>query len=345
MDVVEALGLRYAQALEQAEDDERGQPLRGRRRVVERARRQRQRERLAQLGAIVLEVAPRDRAADALEVGGDLAADVAAIEVVEPGVGEVVERVGERALAEHRAFGGRLAVDEERRGEAGYVLELRELVSGEARLAARHRNAVARVTDRRREQPLERHPAAECARRLVRQRPAADRTGHRERRERPARRDRLMLAIEIAPRLLARKARRLDRADATPRLAEQPEAVAADVIHVRIDGGDRGRHRDHGFDRVAAFGEHVAAGFGGGAMRRTNDGASMSSGMNIHGRNAGPGCVTDPRALQRELCQRKSGNYVSIRTRMLSHHLTTMFKIALSWRLRPPMPTHRSLAG
>ena len=34
------------------------------------------------------------------------------------------------------------------------------------------------------------------------------------------------------------------------------------MIHVRIDGGDRRRHRDHRFERIAAFGQDQPSGFG-----------------------------------------------------------------------------------
>ena len=72
------------------------------------------------------------------------------------------------------------------------------------------------------------------------------------------------------------------RTHAAGRLADQPEPVAADMIHVRIDGGDRGRHGDHCLDGVAAFGEDVAAVFNGGTMRRADDAAAMAGSVEIH---------------------------------------------------------------
>ncbi len=36
------------------------------------------------------------------------------------------------------------------------------------------------------------------------------------------------------------------------RLGDQPEVVAAQSVHMRIDHGDGGRRGDHGFDGVAA---------------------------------------------------------------------------------------------
>ena len=69
-------------------------------------------ERLAPVGAVGLQVGARHRRADALEIGRDLARDVAAIEIVEPGVGELRERVGEARRLADRPRRGRLAVEE-----------------------------------------------------------------------------------------------------------------------------------------------------------------------------------------------------------------------------------------
>ena len=47
----------------------------------------------------LLQIGARHRAADALQIGGDLAADIAAIEIVEPGGAELFERGGEGGSA------------------------------------------------------------------------------------------------------------------------------------------------------------------------------------------------------------------------------------------------------
>src|SRR6185503_12386348 len=104
---------------EQAEDDERGQALRRRRRVVERSGWYAHGERLGDKGVEFFQVGARHRAADALEIGGDLAPDIAAVEIVEPGAGEMLERGGKRALFDAGAHFWRLAVDQEGRVEAG----------------------------------------------------------------------------------------------------------------------------------------------------------------------------------------------------------------------------------
>ena len=162
VDVLEAFGLLDAQAVEQRQDDERGQPLRRRRRVIERARFDAHAERRIDPRAVLLEIGAGDRAAETVEVGGNLAADIAAIEIVEAGVRQMIEGGGERALLEVSALLRRLAVDQKCLGETGRVFQLIELFDGEPRLAARHRIAVARVLDGAAEQY---DRAATCRRR------------------------------------------------------------------------------------------------------------------------------------------------------------------------------------
>ena len=57
------------------------------------------RERLAQFGAAAHEIVARQRTADAIEIGGNFASDISAIEIVEPGMGQVAERAGKGGLA------------------------------------------------------------------------------------------------------------------------------------------------------------------------------------------------------------------------------------------------------
>src|SRR5450631_2811829 len=90
------------------------------------------------------------------------------------------------------------------------------------------------------------------------------------------------IAIKPRRRLGAGAARALDGAHAAGRLADQPEAVAADVVRVRIDRGNPRGHRQHRFDGVAAFGEDGAAVLYRGGMRRTDDAAAMAGAMQVH---------------------------------------------------------------
>ena len=88
-------------------------------------------------------------------------------------------------------------------------------------------------------------------------------------------------AIKLKPRRHRGGPGRHDRTHASVRLAEQPEPVAADMVHVRVDGGDRGGHGHHRFERVAALGENRAAGFHGVVMRRADDAAAMTGAVQI----------------------------------------------------------------
>ena len=87
------------------------------------------------------------------------------------------------------------------------------------------------------------------------------------------------LAIELAARAGSRAACAHDGAHPAFRLAHQPEAVAADVVHVRVNRRNRRRHRHHGFERIAALGQHEPPGFDGLAVRRRDDAATMAGGV------------------------------------------------------------------
>jgi len=128
VDVIEAFGLLDAQPIEQREDHQRDQPLGRRVGVVEGAGGNVGSQRLGDLGLVAGEIVARHRAADAVEIGGDLAADVAAIKVVEAGMGEVLERRRQRLLFQYGADVGRLAVDQERRSEARHVHKLGQML-------------------------------------------------------------------------------------------------------------------------------------------------------------------------------------------------------------------------
>ena len=91
-----------------------------------------------------------------------------------------------------------------------------------------------------------------------------------------------MIAIKLQRRLGAGAAGAHDGAHAAGRFADQPEAIAADMIHVRIDSGDRRRHGDHRLDGVAALGQDGAAVLDGCGVRRADDAAAVSGGVEIH---------------------------------------------------------------
>jgi hypothetical protein len=55
---------------------------------------------------------------------------------------------------------------------------------------------------------------------------------------------------------------------------------------VRIDRSDGRRHRDHGLERIAAFGERRASGLDRGVVRRGDDAPAMPGGVKVHGQRS-----------------------------------------------------------
>ncbi len=259
-----------AEPLVDAEDEEGGEPLRRRREIVEGDRRQPQRQWLDGARAEGLQVAARDGAADPLQVGGDLAADIAAIEIVEPGSREMGERVGERRTLAHRAGRRRLAVDEKRLGEAGRPMQRFRLVRDPARFRDGHGTALAREAHRVGQEHGQRDLGAEASGIIKGGLPAGDGSGHRQGSVRPARRDGVVALVPVALDRgeAAGRSARLDGAHPPARFAHEPEGVAADRVHVRIGDRDRRGHGHHRLEGIAALGEDGASGLGGEVMRR-----------------------------------------------------------------------------
>jgi hypothetical protein len=96
-----------------------------------------------------------------------------------------------------------------------------------------------------------------------------------------------MIAIEIDSGIGTGAAGPHQSMDSAARLPQQPESVAADVVHVRVDGHDGGRHGDHGLQGIAAFGQDRTSSLGGGMMGSGGDAAAMSGCVEVHV-SAGP---------------------------------------------------------
>ena len=73
---------------------------------------------------IALQIVAGDGTADAFQIGGDLAADIAAIKIVEPGLRQMRERRGEGFLLEDGADRRRFAAGEERPAKPGTSFRL-----------------------------------------------------------------------------------------------------------------------------------------------------------------------------------------------------------------------------
>ena len=108
---------------------------------------------------MLFQIRAGDRRADALQIGSDLAADIAAIEIAEPGFGEMLQRGGEGGLLELGALLRCFAADQKRVEEAGRGFQFCIFVDGQPGLTARHRIALARVPDGGVEQHMQRQTA------------------------------------------------------------------------------------------------------------------------------------------------------------------------------------------
>ena len=248
------------------------------RRIVERARLRRDAERLIDYCAIVFHVSARDWTADAIEIGGDLAPNVAPVKIVKPGMGELLKRRGKRCLLQSRAHLGHFSIEQKCRLEAGGLVHFREFFGRQPRLAACDNISAARMLDGGRKQQIEGQLAAVHFGGVCREHPRGDRARHRERGKRPARRNFIATGIAIEPwcRLGACPPGAHQRPDAAGRLPDQPETVATNVVHVRIDRRDGSGHCEHRLDGIAAFGEDRAPVLNGGRMRRGHNAAAMA---------------------------------------------------------------------
>lgn len=59
-----------------------------------------------------------------------------------------------------------------------------------------------------------------------------------------------------------------------PGAMNDPEAIASDRVHVRVDDCDGGRRGDHRFQCIAAFTQHIDSRFSGKRMGRDRDTAA-----------------------------------------------------------------------
>ena len=134
----------------------------------------------------------------------------------------------------------------------------------------RYGHAFARVADRALEQTGQRHPAAHGRANLESFLPPGDRARHSQCRQRPARGDRVIpgVLVEVRVGQSGSRAASVDAEGRFAALADEPEIVAAQRIHMRVGHHDRGRRRNHGLDGIAALAQDGATGFRRQVMRR-----------------------------------------------------------------------------
>ncbi len=275
--VIEAVGLRDTQPVEQPQQDQRDDALGGRRHVERGSAGERKVERRAGLGLLPSQIGGAHRAFGSRQIGRDGPCELAAIEVVQARLGEPRQGLCQGRLFEDAARLGHLAVAQEGFGPAVNVGQFRPAARHAVVLRLAHREAVAGVVDGGFKQPRERQARAPTLRMIECRLPA----GHRGRdgigRQGPARRDGVEAAAVVKLGLDA-GARRPDGRDrqwrGAARFVDQPEAVTAEPVHVGIDHPDGRRGRHHGLDRVAAVAQHLETGLGGQMVRCDDHSAS-----------------------------------------------------------------------
>ena len=160
MNVIEAFGFGNAEAVEQRKDHQRGNALGRRVGVVDHAYRQIDAQRFGNPGLIARQVVPGDGAADAFKIGRDLTPDVAAIEIVEAGIGEMRQRPCELFLLQSGPGRRHFAVNQKRRGEARHRRQIVKVLPRQPLLASRHPVTVAGMAERIGQKHFERQRAA-----------------------------------------------------------------------------------------------------------------------------------------------------------------------------------------
>ncbi len=146
VDVSEAVRFGDAEPLENAEDHHRGNALRGRRHVEDRAGFQLERQSLHPMCGKCFQVGKTQGAARRLQPVRQQPREIAAIEIVRPDIDDLRERVGKLGLFENAGF-GRWPFNREGRGETGHGFQLIPFFNGERGLRGGHRKTVPRVAD------------------------------------------------------------------------------------------------------------------------------------------------------------------------------------------------------
>jgi hypothetical protein len=242
--------------VEDAENQQRHEALGRRRHVVDRAERVLERERRAQPRFVPFEIGQRQQRAGGLKIARDTARKIAAVEIVEARIGQMFERRGDARRDETFARLRRAAVMQKGIGETGDRAQFGEPACDALCLAACDRHAMLRIMNRVLEQPPERQRAAErvlrpAMRKLPARHGARDGIGG----ERTARGNRRESARAVLVDGGGERSRptRLDPNRFGARTRDQPEAVAADAVHMRIHDSNGRGSGDHRFDCVAAF--------------------------------------------------------------------------------------------
>jgi len=248
--------------LEQVQHLQHREALGRRRRLVDRDVAIGALDRLGPARGLRLEVGLGEEAVVGLAPAHQLLADVAPVEAMPAVTGDRFERASEVGVPEHRA------VLQQDRRRLRALLQVGCRKPPPVRQPLGHREAVARIADRALQAAGERQAAVGG----MRLGPARHRAGHGEGAGQHA------LVRHLAETALGeggdraargRAAAAVDVADSAGLgVVDQPERIAADRRHVRIEHRQHGAGGERGIDRRAAGAQHVDAGRGGERMGR-----------------------------------------------------------------------------
>ena len=215
-------------------------------------------DRLNPVGGVLLQVTQRDQAANRFAVARDLLGNPALVKCLRPFLADGTIDLGQVAIRHALAFPRRLAVFEKCPAGSRRFAENRFSGFPIAGDDLRHRKAVPRVANRRRERLRQRQFAETIVQRL----PAGDAARHRPT-ERPLERDAVVPALADE---LARNAKRRPAAGVQavklPRLGvpHDGKQIAADAAAHRLHHAEGGVGCDRGVDGIAASLEHLDPG-------------------------------------------------------------------------------------
>ena len=273
VDIVESFRRLDAEALEHAEKEKRGKAL-GRRRQVEHfVARDLQGERGDLQCPVALEVGEPQGAAGLFELTRHGACEIAAIEIVEARGDELLQRIGESRLPQARAFLKRGAAGQVDVRETRLVAHLIQLARDVAGEVAGDRDTAGCVGDGVFEQPRQGQAAAPAiAADVVRHLPAGHGARHGQGGQGAAlgNRGAVLRPVEFGVGQRRGAAAGVNGGWRAARFVNQPEIIAAETAHVRVDDRNRARRRNHGFDGIAAVAQNPCAGLGREVVRGDN---------------------------------------------------------------------------
>ena len=255
------------EVLEDAERDQRGDPLAVRRDLVQAVAAIVHADGVDPVDRVAGEVGRAHRAAVRRRVGDQLRGGLALVEVAAPGRRDAPQRAGCALQHEALAVLGCAAARQEVLGEARLVLEDLDVCVPLALDDRRHRIAVFGVLDRRLQALLE----GQAAELLVQRGPAGDAAGHRHRVPAAQRIDAAMPALEVVD--VPGRGRRARRIQAMQLLSvpDDREGIRPQAVRAGFGQRDRrGRSNDR-VDRIAAGGQHSQPGLCGERLRGRDD--------------------------------------------------------------------------